>query len=466
LVNQADAPVVLSRPAGKKNPGAVEFYSMYSRSSSALVVRTWCEEGGVQGIVEEAVKLFADRGNPGAKTFKSAESLALSEYKRCISQKLKQGYSYVDGSSSSVEVEINFNEYLPGHIRTPKPIESISEKQLTTLFASGFARCTIKYDGIGLAIVHHSFGWEFYTLSGNRLTEKFPLHREWFEQSDFAVGTFLKAEAVLFTGETPWSIDFGRMNGRFSLATSTEETRQMIADGLCPEPCVVVYDILYRDGQSLAQCSYDERRAQLEFLPEARHGSGIISLAELADVSPDTWQQAHESMGIEGFVVVDGGAVIGEKLISYSSSPGRPSGHYKLKPYPSEDVVVYAARIVDGKPESVFVKQRYPLLDEYPKAGEWFACGRVSLHLNPDLMRRVLELVSKGEVTAVASNSEGEKISVDNESGVTVVINFASRFPSGKFRHAVFAKPHRFRNDPSSADYKAASECFAGYLVS
>jgi ATP-dependent DNA ligase len=459
-------PAILSRLGGKKKLGVEEFFSIELRSSDSLLIRTWTVEEGVESLVEEVVKTFSDRGLPGAKTFKAAALLAQNEYLRLLKQKQKQGYAL---SGEEEQGGVDFDQFLPSFIRTPKPIESISQSALVALCESGFARFSVKYDGIGLAIVHHSFGWEFYSLSGNRLTEKFPLHLEWFAASSFGVGTIIKAEAVLFTGESEWSIDFQRMNGRFSLATSTQETRAMIESGELPEPCFVLYDILYCDGEELSDTSYDSRRAMLGGLPPARFGSEIVAIAELVDLAPDTWEQAQVDMRIEGFVLVDGRAVLGEKVISFSSSPGRPKGHYKLKPYPSEDVVVYAARVVNGVPESVFIKQRYQFSANDPKghcrAGEWFACGRVSLHRNPDLIQRINSLIEAGTIVSVATNKEGEALPVANDSGVTVVINFESRLPSNKFRHGVFSKPHRFRDDSGSADFKAPSECFANWLV-
>jgi len=340
---------------------------------------------------------------------------------------------------------------------------------LNELHNSHRATYTIKYEGIGLILVHHTFGWRIYTLNGACITDKFPNHINWLNQSHFDVGTMLKAEGVIFNRDNQWAVDFESMKGRFISTTCTSSTRALVDSGSLKEPSIVVYDVLYLDGESLSSVSYDARYNSLEGLPAGRYGCGLFSKAEQVNISPETWIATQGEYQIEGFVVVDGQSELGPNMICYSGDPSRPQGCYKLKVEYEEDVVAYAARVVNGKPESVFIKQRYPRIDPgsgdaHPMASQWFSCGRVSLHRNPELQVRILELIAAGEIIEVPDNKSGHALSLDNEDGVTITITCFGREPSGKFTHGKFVKPHRFRNDPHSVNYKAPGECFAGIL--
>jgi hypothetical protein len=204
--------------------------------------------------------------------------------------------------------------------------------------------------------------------------------------------------------------------------------------------------------------------AQFAQLPDGRYGAGLLGVAQTVSVNSDTWKRALRNMEIEGFVVNDSEAVLGERMLTFSSCPTRPKGCYKLKPTYSEDVVAYAVRMDEGVPASFFLKQR--LSEEFgARFGEWFACGRVGLHESPELINIARSLIAEGLLQAVECNQEGEALPIDSNQGVSVAIEFAERLKSRKFRHSVIPKPYRFRHNPLSGDYKPAEQCYATTLL-
>lgn len=428
-------------------------------------------EGTLGGKIHEynAVRP-GPKGRPGSSTYTSAEDACKREVERRVQLRLKSGYGeIVDGELTKPAVTgIDFDKPFPRNVRTPKPEQFISDKEFRRLHEAGLARITRKYDGMGLIVVHHNYGWEAYSLQGNRVTDLFPRHIEELAASRLPPGTVLKAEAIIFSRTDPQREDFGLMNGNFSPSRKPEEVRRLVENGSLPEPAFVFYDCLFHGGEELGKATYDERSKHWRKFPVAKADNGILLSAELyKEITPDNWRKVREELGFEGFVVVDGSSTLGDKAISFSSSPPRPKGSYKLKPNMEEDVVIYAVRMVDGVYESVFTKQRFP--DRYPgsdkehsKAGEWFYCGRVSIAGTRDVLEKIDELVREGKIEVVECNKDGERIDIDNDYGVTAVVEFFDRYASNKFRHPKFAKPVRFRDD--GADYKAPSECVAHYL--
>jgi hypothetical protein len=232
-------------------------YWSIARTESAVI--QICSGDSPDNLGVESTLLIQGKGHTGSKRYRSPEFLAEREALRRISLKMQQGFHELHKDEPETILEFDFNQYFPEILKTPKPIETIAAALLKELDESGRARYTVKYDGIGLITVHHSFGWEIYTLNGNRITEQFPLHREALRQTPFQVGTLLKGEGVIFTGTTPWARDFILMNARFGPGTGVESTRAMIASGECQEPTIVFYDCLYFNSNSQAMVPYRER---------------------------------------------------------------------------------------------------------------------------------------------------------------------------------------------------------------
>lgn len=413
-------------------------------------------------------------GKVGSRTYVEANIACEREVARRIQMRIKKGYRELGAISSEAtkpaqsESEIDFTSPLPRNFRTPKPAQLISDKEFARLWNAGQARISRKYDGIGLNVVHHSWGWEIYTLQGNVLTQFFPNHVDALRQLSFGPGSILKAEAVVFIDANSRE-DCQLIAGAFNPNRDAQAVRSGVENGLVPEPAFVFYDILYENGRVLDQETYDQRSQKWLHLPIAGFNNGLLQSAELfSEINPDNWRQVRLEMGIEGFVINDANAVLGRKIVSFGSAAARPTGSYKLKPNMEEDVVAYAVRKVDGRYESLFLKQRYPdfypdTVLPHPKAGEWFACGRVSTHFMKEVLEQVEIYVQAGKIQVVENNRTGEAIAYDNENGVTVVVEFFDRFPTNKFRHPVVARPVRFRSE-NSADYKPTSECIANYL--
>ncbi len=420
------------------------------------------------GVRESEVIRPGQRGVPGKVNYQSAREACLLEVERRVLHRVSQGFGeLINGELRHSKFEIDFSKPFPRNILTPKPEESVSEEEYRRLHRAGLARVTRKYDGMGLIVVRHSFGWELYSLQGLRVTEFFPKHIEALLKSDYTVGTILKAEATVFDPKNPGKDGLGLLQKTLSVLSDPSEVRSLIDSGERPEPSIVIYDILYRGGESLGSYSYDQRREHWKHFPVARGGRGLIQSAESFDVNPENWDRVRKAHGFEGFVLNDGSATLGKDVISFSSSVPRPKGCYKLKPLAEQDVVIYAVRKVDGVYESVFTKQRYP--NCYPgtkvrhgHAGEWFFSGKVStLNMKP-VMEKIDEYVKAGLIQVVENDRQGFAINFNNDSGVVAVIQFFERYPSGKFRDPRFVKPVRFRNE--GVDFKAVNDCVATIL--
>jgi ATP-dependent DNA ligase len=421
--------------------------------------------------VESPVKIPGARGRLGSRTYVSATDACSREVERLTKMQLQKGYcEFIDGHALiSNSTPIDFARPFPPDLTTPKPRASISANELEKLHNAGKLSYTRKYDGIGLTLVHHTYGWEAYTLSNNCVSDHFLKQLEALKNSELPVGTIFKAEAVIFKKDEPWREDFNLINSRFGPTRNPETTQAMIERGEIPEPSFVIYDILYHNGTELHDVPYQDRTTYWRDFPVARGGNGPILSAEfITDLTPNNWEARRIELKIEGWVANDKQAVLGKNALSYSQAPARPSGIYKLKPNTEEDVVVFAVREVDGEYQSVFTKQRYP--DFYPdtnipvpNAGEWFYCGRVSLHRSPVVAKEIDKLVKSGQIHSVPDNKTGEALSLDNNEGVTIVVEFFERQKGGKFRHGKFPEELRIRTR-DSGDFKAPEQCIAQNL--
>ncbi len=419
-------------------------------------------------VSEDEIKRPGAHGKPGSRTYVSAPDACLREVERLIHVQRQKGFGELVGGKfvEAAVLEIDFSRPFPPTLLTPKPRSSVSEKELRKLHDADRLAYTRKYDGMGVTLVRHTYGWEAYTLSNNIVSEFFAPQLAALERTSFGVGTILKGEAVIFKKEDPWHEDFNLMIARFGPTRDPGTTRAMISNGEIPEPSFVIYDILYHNGRELHDIPYGERAEHWRNLPVARGGNGPLVSAEfMRDITPDNWLERRIEYKVEGWVANDTAAVLGRNALTFGQSPARPSGIFKLKPNTEEDVVIFAVRQVDGEYQSVFTKQRYP--DFYPdtdvpvpNAGNWFYTGRVSLHRSPRVIAEIEKLVEAGLIQVVPDNKTGEALPISNEKGVTAVIEFFERQKGGKFRHAVFPEELRFRTK-GSGDYKAPRHCVA-----
>jgi ATP-dependent DNA ligase len=426
-------------------------------------------QGLVGGSLLESVHKPGEKGRKGSATYASASEACQREYNRRIQLRLTQGYREdgVDEETAKHLLTIDFSAPLPKNILTPKPEHSISDEEFRKLCELDQARVTRKYDGIGLIVSHHTYGWEVYTLQGHRVTEFVPNHIGELQDSGFGVGTILKAEAILYKKEDPYYEDFILTCAKLSPLRKWEEVRADVEAGIIDEPAFVFYDVLMANGRELREETYDTRSLYWKGFPVAHRRNGLLQSAEFFNLNPENWRNVRINLGLEGFVVNDGSSTLGNKVFSFSSTPPRPKGSYKLKPNFEEDVVVYAVRQVDGKYESVFTKQKFPEVYPdtqipHPRAGEWFYCGRVSILNMTDVLNKIHELVELEKITVVPNNREGQAIPIDNDDGVVAVIECFDRHISNKFRHPKFVKPVRFRHE--GADYKPTAHCTASKL--
>ena len=423
-------------------------------------------------LTESEPKRPGSKGLPGSRTYISAVDACEREVERLIRLQTQKGFCEVIAGkvTEASSPLIDFSRPFPADLLTPKPRTSISEKDLQKLHNEDRLLYTRKYDGMGLTLVHHTFGWCAYTLANHCVSDFFPKQLATLEKTKLKVGTVLKAEATIFKKDDPLKEDFNAIIARFSPTKDPKTTRELVMSGKIPEPSFVVYDILYHNGKELHDMPYAQRMSHWNKFPVARGGNGHILSAEfIPDLTPENWFERRLQANVEGWVAYDKQATLGKNALSYSQSPARPAGIFKLKPNTQEDVVIFAVRQVNGEYQSVFTKQRYP--DYYPdtsipvpNAGEWFYCGRVSLHRSPIISEEIDKLVKKSLIKVVPDNKTGESLPIDNSYGVTTVIEFFERQNSGKFRHPKFPEEFRFRVK-GSGDYKAPGHCFAQTLV-
>ncbi len=426
---------------------------------------TYIIEHGLEGgAMQTALDRPGPKGKEGSKAYLDGAANCLVHIEREIKKKIDKGYiEYIDGKPLSIQInEIDFTKGLPKNFCGYKPQTSIEDAALVKLHKSGKARYTRKYDGFCHIAAHLTTGWEIYSRRMDVVTDKFPNHLFALQASKYQIGTVIVGEMVC---QNPDGTDDFRSTSRVCRSLS-EEARKLIADKEAPEPFFIVFDIIFYNGKDLKNTSYDDRHElwKNDFLSPS-----LIRSVEYFDLTPETWMGYAKKNNWEGFVVVDGSAIPGDKFYSYHGNSDRPKGHYKLKTVHDADVVIFAGLAGSGKNldgiGSVFIKQRYPnfypgTLEAHPKAGEWFFCGKAGSGFGEkSLSTTDLEiLLVKNNLPILQKEKEAEEIDIKNENGLVTHIEYSARMPkTQKFRFPVFI---RLRDD------KLAKECFAEVLAS
>jgi ATP-dependent DNA ligase len=391
-----------------------------------------------------------DKGLVGSKAYVNAENNAIFNANREIRKKEEKGYAeFIDGKLVKERITsiTSFDEPLPKNFCPMKPNSNISDSAHEKIFKSGKARYTRKRDGFCSIFVRTSCGWECYSRRMDINTEWFPNHIALLEKSasEYDVGTVIVGEMVCLRED---GSDNYKATSRVC-RSDADVARKLIEDKECPEPTFFIFDILFHNGKSLHDKTYDERS---KLWKDITWKNDLIQPVTFHDVTIDNWMEVATKNKWEGFVIVDGNCIPGEKLYSFDGKPDRPNGHHKLKVTQTTECVVYAVSEGNGKRlgsvGAIFIKQ----ID--PDTGLFFNCGKCGSGFNDETTEEMNKLCKEKGIPFLKKDPEALKIDLqDSSHDIVVEMEYGERQEeTNKFKFPVFL---RIRSD------KTASECIA-----
>lgn len=403
------------------------------------------EHGQEGGAIQTFSDTPGDKGKPGTKAYVSAIDNAHFNILREIRKKEEHGYiEFINGVAvNEVATTISFDKPLPKNFCPLKPQSNIEAKAHEKIHKSGKAHYTRKYDGFNTLFVHGDGGWDAYSRRMDLVTDWFPNHIAELESSDFPKGTIL-------TGEMVCQREDGTDNYKATSRVCRSDAnvaRKLIEDKECPEPSYFIFDILFYNGKSLNDLSYDDRAKLWRDFSKV-----LIKPVTHHPVDINTWAEYAIKNKWEGFVIVDGACIPGDKFYSFDGDAKRPKGHHKLKVTRTEDVVVFAVSEGSGKRlgsvGAIFVKQ----ID--PETGLFFNCGKIGSGLNDETTGQMDKLCREKGIPFLKKDPEALKIDLqDTSHDIVVEMEYGERQEdTNKFKFPVFL---RIRDD------KKASECVA-----
>lgn len=394
---------------------------------------------------------FKDRPGPkglvGSKAFVDAEANANFNANREIRKKEEKGYSeFIDGKLvREIPTSItSFNNPLPKNFCPCKPNSSISDSAHEKIFKSGKARYTRKRDGFSTIMVRHADSWQCYSRRMDINTDWFPNHIKLLEESDnFDVGTIIVGEMVCVRED---GSDNYKATSRVC-RSDADVARKLIEDKECPEPTFFIFDILFHNGQSLHDKTYDQRAELWKNI--AWKDTNLIQPVTFHDVTINNWMELAISKKWEGFVIVDGDCIPGEKFYSFDGDAKRPNGHHKLKVTQTTESVVFAVSEGSGKRlgsvGAIFIKQ----ID--PETGLFFNCGKCGSGFSDNTTEEMYKLCKEKGIPFLNKDPEANKIDLQDPShDIVVEMEYGERQEeTNKFKFPVFL---RIRYDKSSAE--------------
>ena len=205
--------------------------------------------------------------------------------------------------------------------------------------------------------------------------------------------------------------------------------------------------MLYYDGKPLNDSSYDDRAKLWRGFSKK-----LVQPVTHHPVDIHTWEDYATKNKWEGFVITDGNAVPGDKFFSFDGDAKRPKGHHKLKTTRTEDVVVFAVSMGNGKRldqvGSIFVKQINP------DTGLFFNCGKVGSGFTDETTELMTKLCLEKGIPFLKKDPEANKIDLqDTSHDIVVEVKFSERQEeTNKFKFPVFIRIH---------GDKKPTECFA-----
>jgi bifunctional non-homologous end joining protein LigD len=194
-----------------------------------------------------------------------------------------------------------------------------------------------KWDGIRAGVAVEGGRVSMWSRGGGELTSAFPEVRGLGEDLG-STAAFLDGELVVFNAEG--RPDFGLIQHRLRV----DDPRKAARLAKQSPANLVLFDLLYLDGQSLVDLPYRDRRRQLEVLgPRGPHWAVTPSFT---DTSGEEVMRAAKEAGLEGVV---------SKRIDSHYRPGKRSGEWiKTKLANTQEVLIGGFTAGNGSRRDTF----------------------------------------------------------------------------------------------------------------
>lgn len=232
---------------------------------------------------------------------------------------------------------------LPDSAAVKKDIQDSGMPSLKPMLATLGSRADInddadwafemKWDGVRAIAEVTPEGTRLISRNGNDMTVAYPELQE--------LGGSLNGERAVLDGEIvalnkAGRPDFGLLQPRMHLT----RTRDAEAAAAKTPVQFMVFDLLWLDGNSLLDLSYEQRREILEQAVESGHDGGHIQVPPALDLGMDDAVEASKELGLEG--------VVAKRRSAGYSAGTRSRSWVKLKNQFSQEVVIVGWRPGQG----------------------------------------------------------------------------------------------------------------------
>lgn len=302
-----------------------------------------------------------------------------------------------------------------------------------------------KYDGFRVMVNKGEDGEvKVFTRALENVTRQFPEIVEYVNDHVSGKNFILDCEAVGFDSTTGEYTDFQAISQRIRRKHGIEEMRKKLPIEL------VVFDIVYLDGDSLIDVAFSERRKALERVIRTEEKKIVLARQIVTDKNEEVEEFYNKALDDrqEG--------LMGRRLDGVYK-PGARIGHaVKLKPEDSDfDLVITGAEWGTGKRAGWLTSFDVSCRDD----GELLGIGKVSTGLKE--LRE--EGLSFGEMTDMLEKlvlkSEGKHVFVKPEIVVSVQFQDVQRSPTNSSGFALrFPRILRMRPDRGAQDIASLDE--------
>ena len=279
----------------------------------------------------------------------------------------------------------------------------------------------MKWDGVRAVVTVTEEGTRLISRNGNDMTAAYP---ELQDLSAHLNGERAVLDAEIVALNKAGRPDFGMLQPRMHLT----KPREIAAAAQRTPVHLMVFDLLWLDGNSLADLTYEQRREILESAVEATP-DGHLQVPPALDMGMDEAVAASKELGLEGVMA---------KRRSSTYAPGRRSKNWlKLKNQLTQEVVVVGWRPGQGNRQNKVGS----LLVAIPDGVDLRYIGRVGSGLSekdlaligPRLKKMSRKTPPLDDVpSADASDAQWVRPALVGE------VTFSERTGSGKLRHPVW----------------------------
>ena len=279
----------------------------------------------------------------------------------------------------------------------------------------------MKWDGVRAAVTITPEGTRLISRNGNDMTAAYP---ELADLSKHLNGERAVLDAEIVTLNKAGRPDFGLLQPRMHLT----KPREIAAAAQRTPAHLMVFDLLWLDGNPLLDLTYEQRREILESAVEATD-DGHLQVPPALDMGMDEAVAASRELGLEGVMA---------KRRTSTYSPGRRAKNWlKLKNQFTQEVVVVGWRPGQGNRQNKVGS----LLVAIPDGVDLKYIGRVGSGLSekdlaligPKLKKMSRKTPPLNDVPgADASDAQWVRPALVGE------VTFSERTGSGKLRHPVW----------------------------